>query len=87
MEESAEDSPKKAKLTDDKVLLKQVGSLDFYYSKKQHAFIVETSEYHVGSVKVSRPDLVELLQLFDKQAQEIETELLSELDAEDEDGF
>lgn len=75
----------KLKLPDNAVLVKQMGALEFYFSKTKHAFFVSVSDYHAGSIQLSRNDLVELLNIFDKQTAEKETALMSDLGNEDDD--
>ena len=71
----------------DAVFVKQIGSLGFYFSKTQHTFFIETSDYHAGPVKFSKTEIIELLNIFDRQTEEKEKDLLAELDADDDEDF
>ena len=85
MEENNKTVSGKLKLPDDTVLVKQMGAMEFYFSKAEHAFFVAVSDYHSGPVKLLRAELLELLNIFDKQTEEKETELLSELESDEDD--
>ena len=85
MEEDNKTVPDKLKFPNDTVLVKQMGAMEFYFSKAHHAFFVAVSDYHAAPVKLLRTELLELLNIFDKQTEEKETELLSELESDEDD--
>jgi hypothetical protein len=69
----------------DAVLVKQIGSLGFYFSKAQHTFFIATEDCHAGPVAFARSEIVDLLRICDNRTEEKETELLTELEQDDED--
>ena len=71
----------------DVVLVKQIGSLGFFFSKTQHAFFIKTEDYHTGPVKFTKAEIIELLNIYDLQTGEKEKDLLAELDADDDEDF
>lgn len=77
----------KQEIPADAVLVKEIGSICFYFSKVKHEFYMETAEYHAGPVVLSRTDIVELLNIYDKQSKEKEEELITDIEQEDDDGF
>ena len=71
----------------DAVLVKQIGSLGFYFSKEQHTFFITTEDYHAGPAKFSKQEIIDLLSIFDQQAGEKEKEIISDLEQDDDEDF
>lgn len=75
----------KPELPADAVLIKQIGSLFFYFSKSQHDVFIEISDYHAGPVKFARSEISDLLNIIDQKTEEKENDLIAELEADDDD--
>ena len=52
--------PYKKKLPADAVLVKQIGSFGFFFSKVEHTIYMETADYHVGPVAFARSEILDL---------------------------
>jgi hypothetical protein len=82
---TADKKPYKQELPPDAMLVKQIGSFVFYFSKMEHTFYIETADYHAGPVALARAEILGLLNIFDKQSAEKEKELISDLEQDDDD--
>lgn len=77
--------PYKQTLPADAVLVKQIGSFEFFFSKMEHNFYIETADYHAGPVAFGKAEILDLLNIFDQRSDEKEKELISDLEQDDDD--
>ena len=74
----------KPEMPEDAVLVRQMGPLEFYFSKSEHILLAGISGQG-GLVRLARPEIIGLLDVFDRQTQEKEETLLAELGCDDDD--
>ncbi|MGC2063532.1 MAG: hypothetical protein WA610_11185 [Thermodesulfovibrionales bacterium] len=85
MKNDNRDMSAKPAMPDDAVLVKQTGPLEFYFSQSEHIFLVVISGCQAGPIRLSRPEIIGLLNIFDQKTQDKESTLLAELECDEDD--
>lgn len=85
MDAESKDVSGEAAMPDDAVRVKQTGGLEFYFSQSEHVLLVRISGCQTVPIRLSRPEIIGLLHIFDQQTQEKETQLLTELECDEDD--
>ncbi len=83
MEEPAKTIPPDTNLPPDANLIKQIGSMGIYFSKSEYCLFLEVTDYHSGLVRLSEEDLLSFISVMNKNTEDIEQEILSEIEDDD----
>ena len=67
-------------LPPDASVIKKIDSWAIYFSKSTSSLYVLATEYHAGPLKLSREDLSELMGIIEKNRDELEKEIITDLE-------
>lgn len=74
------DVPADFEVPEDAVMIKRIGSWEFYFSKSDYSLFVVTTDYHSGPLKLSKDELFEFIGVIEKHKQDVEKDISKELE-------